>query len=122
MLHRTLAILLAPILPMAALMLPLSTFHRVDAFVAGGLATVLSAFALADDRARLGGAIVAGWVALTALIFPSTLLEETLALSWGVLMLAWLAGPLSATPRVTRVAAERPVREVGGDHHLPLAA
>jgi len=123
MLTRCLGILLAPCLPVAALIFPLGTAHRISALVCGTLATVFSALALSDDRARLGAAILGGWVALSALIFPSTFLESTLALSWGVLMFSWLVGPLSAAPEVVRVpaAAPAPAAETGGDH-LPLAA
>ncbi len=121
MLTRSLAILLAPWLPLGALMLPLSTAHRIDGLVAGTLGTVLSAFALSNDRARLGGAAVGAWVALTALVFPSTLVESMLALSWGVLMFAWLAGPFSARPQTIRWAAPARAPE-SGDGHLPLAA
>ena len=122
MFTRSLAILLAPLLPMAALIFPMGTLHRVDDLVAGTLVTVLSAFALGNDRARIGAAVVAGWVALAALIFPSSLLEEVVALSWGTLMFAWLAGPLSAPPRVTREPAAAPARAAADDGHLPLAA
>lgn len=122
MLTRCLGILLAPCLPIAALIFPMGTMHRVSALVSGILATVLSAFALSDDRARIGAAVVGGWVALSALIFPSGLLEETIALSWGCLMLSWLAGPFSAAPAVIRVAAPLPEPAKTGHEHLPIAA
>ena len=122
MLSRSLAILFASWLPVAALILPLGPAHRISALVSGILGTALSGFALASDRARVGGAIIGAWVALTAFIFPSTLLEEVIALSWGISMVACLAGPFSAPPATFRVA----VRAAGGDdardRHLPLAA
>ncbi len=121
MLNRFLAILIAPWLPLAAFIFPMSTPHHVSALVAGTLATVLAAFAFSDDRARFAAAGVAGWVALTALIFPSSLLEEAIALSWGVSMFAWLAGPLSAQPLVIRTPAA-PAPRARGDEHLPMAA
>lgn len=122
MFTRCLGILLAPCLPVAALVFPMGTAHRVSALVCGTLATALSAFALSQDRARLGAAIVGGWVALSALIFPSTLLEETIALSWGVLMFSWLVGPFSAPPAVLRVSTRAPEPARSGDGHLPMAA
>lgn len=122
MLTRLLAILLAPVLPMAALIFPMSAAHRIDALICGVAASALSAFALASDRARIAGAVVAAWVALTAFIFPSTLLEEMIALSWGTLMVAWLAGPLSAQPRVFIEKAALPSPTEEHEPHLPLAA
>ncbi|HXJ21280.1 MAG TPA: hypothetical protein VMT03_13705 [Polyangia bacterium] len=122
MFTRSLAILLAPLLPMSALIFPMGTLHRVDDLVAGTIVTILSAFALGNDRARVGGAVVAGWVALAALVFPSSLLEEVLALSWGTLMFAWLAGPFSAPPRVTREPAAAPAETATAGGQLPLAA
>ncbi len=122
MLTRFLAILIAPWLPLFALIFPMSTPHRVSALVAGTLATVLAAFAFSDDRARFAAAGVAAWVALTALIFPSSLLEEAIALSWGVPMFAWLAGPLSAPPVVTRTAAPARAPQARDDGRVPMAA
>ena len=122
MLSRFLAILIAPCLPLAALIFPMSTAHHVSALGAGTLATVLAAFAFSNDRARFGAAAVAAWVALTALLFPSTLLEEAIALSWGVTMFACLAGPLSARPVVTRTAAATPAPLGREDEHRLMAA
>ena len=122
MLTRSLAILLAPWLPLAALILPMGTAHRTDDLVAGTIATILSALALASDRARIGAAVVGGWVALTAFIFPSTLLEAMVALSWGTLMLAWLAGPFSAAPAVSRELRLAPPVPVADDRDQRLAA
>jgi hypothetical protein len=120
MLARSLAILLAPCLPVAALIFPLGTLHRVSALVSGTIAVALSALALSNEKARVGGAIVGAWVALTALVFPSTLLEEVIALSWGVLMFSWLAGPFSSRPEVIRLGAPAPAKS--DDRQLPLAA
>ncbi len=122
MFTRSLAILLAPCLPLAALIFPMGTAQRIDALVAGTVATILSAVALGSDRARIAAAVVGGWVALTALIFPSTLLESVVALSWGVLMLAWLAGPFSAPPQVTKEPGALPGEAVADEGHQPLAA
>ncbi len=121
MLTRSLAILLAPWLPLGALMLPMSAAHRIDGLVAGALGIVLSAFSLSNDRARIAAAAVGAWVALTALVFPSTLLEATLALSWGALMFAWLAGPFSTRPAVITSVAPAAAADAR-DGHLPLAA
>jgi len=122
MLTRSLAILLAPWLPLAALIFPMGTAHRLNDLIAGTLATILSAVALGSDRARIGAAVVAGWVALAALVLPSTLLEAEVALSWGALMLAWMAGPFSAAPKVIREPALAPPRAVADAGPQRLAA
>jgi hypothetical protein len=122
MFTRSLAILLAPWLPLAALIFPMGTAHRINDLVAGTLATVLSGVALGSDRARIAAAVIGGWVALTAFIFPSTLLEEVVALSWGTLMVSWLAGPFSAAPKVFKEAAAAPEQAVADTGHQPLAA
>jgi hypothetical protein len=122
MFTRSLAIMLAPLLPMAALIFPMGALHRIDDLVAGVVATLLSAFALGSDRARIAAAVVGGWVAVAALAFPGTLLEEAVALSWGMLMMSWLAGPFSAPPRVFRESRRAPEKAVADSGHLPLAA
>jgi hypothetical protein len=122
MLTRSLAILLAPWLPLAALILPMGTAHRVNDLVAGTVATILSAVALGNDRARIGAAVIGGWVALAALVFPSTLLEAEVALSWGVLMLAGMAGPFSTAPKVFREPAAAPRQPVADAGHQRMAA
>jgi hypothetical protein len=58
MLSRSLGILIATWLPCLALMLPLSPFHTVNAIIAGLVASVLAAFSLAYERARVGAAII----------------------------------------------------------------
>ena len=111
MFSRAIAMLVAPWLPFAAVMLPLGATHRANALIAGSIATVLSAFSFAYDRARLGAAVLGGWVALTAFIFPSTLLEEVVTVSWGVTMFAFMAGPFSDPPRSFLVPAPQPAAE-----------
>jgi hypothetical protein len=124
MLSRTLAILLAPCLPTAALILNLGPAHTTNALIAGCLVTVLSAFALVSRRAGVAASVVAGWVALFGLIYPSTLLESVLALSWGTTMFALMAGPFSEAPRVERAASIPTTPRVSAETEraLPLAA
>jgi hypothetical protein len=111
MFSRAIAMLVAPWLPFAALMLPLGATHRANALIAGSIATLLSAFSLAYNPARMGAAVLGAWVALTAFIFPSTLLEEVVAVSWGVTMFAFMAGPFSDPPRSFFVPAPKPAAE-----------
>jgi hypothetical protein len=105
MFSRSLGILIAPWLPVAALILPLGPAHTANDLIAGTLAVILSAFALVDRRVGFAVGCVAAWVALAAFIFPSTLLEAVIAVSWGVTMFTCLGGPFSEAPRVERVAA-----------------
>jgi hypothetical protein len=86
---------------MLAAILPIGPVHFWNALICGTIATLLSFAALADDRARVGMAIVGGWVALSPFIFDSTLIEEVLTVSWGVLTFVHLIGPFSDAPRVT---------------------
>ena len=60
MLSRCLALLFIPILPFVPLMAPLGHAHATNALAAGIVATALALFALVDDRARFGAAIVGG--------------------------------------------------------------
>lgn len=124
MFYRCLAIMLASCLPTAAAIFPMGPAHTANAVIAGTLGTVLAAFALVSDRARLGAALIGFWVALSAFIFSSTLLEEFITVSWGVLMFVWMIGPLSVAPRVSRVripeATPQPSAATAAD--LPLAA
>jgi hypothetical protein len=126
MLSRCLAIVLAPLLAFAPLVLPLGSVHAANAVIAGTLALLLSTLSLTFDRARFGTAILGGWVALTPFIFPSTLLEEVVTVSWGVSMFVLMAGPFSNPPRVSfaaAAAADEPVpAPVSTDGDLPLAA
>ena len=121
MLSRLFAILFASFLPTAALILPFGSAHRVNAIVAGTLATILAGLAMASDRARFGAVAIGGWVALTAFIFPSTLLEEVVVVCWGTMMFVSLAGPLSEPPRRSWTAAALLVQaHVPAQEQLPV--
>jgi len=124
MFSRSLAILIAPMLPTAALILSLGPAHTANALVAGTLAVILSAFALIDRRVGFGVGVIAGWVALSAFIFPSTLIESVVATSWGVAMFTCMAGPFSEPPRVERIAGlpVTPPVSAPTEGGLPLAA
>lgn len=122
MLSRSIAILFASFLPVAALILPLGPAHTVNAVIAGTLATLLAGLSMAYDRARIGAAAIGGWVALTAFIFPSTLIEEVLVVCWGTMMFAALVGPLSESPRRFKTAALQPSMEPAVERSLPMAA
>ena len=124
MFSRSLAILIAPLLPTAALILSLGPAHTANDLIAGTAAVILSAFALVSRRVSFAVGIVAAWVALTAFIFPSTFIEQVLATSWGVAMFTCVAGPFSEAPRVDRVASlpVTPPASVRSDSGLPLAA
>jgi len=98
MLSRSVAILIGSWLPMLAVMLPLGRFHTANAIIAGIVGTLLSLAALADDLGRIGAAIVGAWVALSPFIFPSTLLEKVVTVSWGITMFAFMIGPFSHAP------------------------
>lgn len=124
MFSRALAILIAPCLPTAALILSLGPAHTANDLIAGSVAVILSAFALVSRRASVAVAVVGGWVALTGFIFPSTLLEKVVAVSWGVTMFTCVAGPFSESPHVDRIAAlpAMPPASVPTEGRLPLAA
>jgi hypothetical protein len=123
MLSRSIAILIGSWLPMLAVILPLGPVHTANAIIAGVAATLLSFAALADDRARVGAAVVGGWVALSPFIFDSTLLEEVLTVSWGVTTFVCLIGPFSASPRVAVISAsDTPAHPVEEEPALPRAA
>ena len=83
---------------------------------------LLAGLSMAYDRARIGTAMIGAWVALTAFIFPSNLMEEVLTVSWGTLMLATMAGPLSASPRTFRTAAAQPSEPAAEERQVQLAA
>jgi hypothetical protein len=104
MFSRMLAIVIASWLPMLGVILPVGAAHRANALIAGIAATVLSAFALGDQRARVGAALVGAWVALSPFVLGSTLIEQVMTVTWGVAMFTWLIGPFSAAPAVTVVA------------------
>jgi hypothetical protein len=121
MFSRMLAIVISSLLPALGLILPMSAAHRANALIAGTLATALAAFSLMDRRACFGAALVGVWVALSAFVFHSTLLEEVVTVTWGVVMFSWLIGPFSAAPEVTWVkpvvaAAAAPAPEIDLPH------
>jgi hypothetical protein len=126
MLSRSIAILFASFLPTAALILPLSPAHKINALVAGTLATILAALSMAYDRARFGAVLIGAWVALAPFILPSTLVEEVLTVCWGTMMFVSLAGPFSEPPRHSWVASPQPVQapmqEPTAERQLPIAA
>jgi hypothetical protein len=105
MLSRSLAIVIGAWLPMLGVILPLGPVHTANAIIAGIAATVLSFAALSDNRARVATAVVGAWVALSPFIFDSTLLEEVLAVSWGVTTFVCMIGPFSEAPRVGVIRA-----------------
>ena len=98
MVSRCVAILIGTWFPMLALILPLGPTHTVNAIIAGVLATVLSLASLSDNRFRIATAAVGGWVALSPFLFSSTLLEEVLTVSWGVITFVCMIGPFSDKP------------------------
>jgi hypothetical protein len=123
MLSRCLALVLMSIFPVAPFILPFGPAHTVNAVVAGSLAALLGLFALANDRARIAAAVVAGWVALSPFVIWSTLTEQVVCVSWGVSTFVLLAGPFSMSPAVFRVPAAVPIRPPAGrDEDLPVAA
>jgi hypothetical protein len=106
---RVLGIVIATWLPTLALMLPIGRFHTANALVAGLAASVLVAFSLVSDRARVAAAVIGAWVAFTPFVFSSTLIELTLAGCWGVTMFASLTGPFSQAPdRIVVRRLQRP--------------
>ena len=105
------------------------TGFATNALVAGTLALVLSAFSLTYDRARLSVALIGVWVALSAFIFQSTLLEEVVTVSWGVSMFTLMVGPFSDSFQVSRTATLAPAvapavssARAAGAVELPRAA
>jgi hypothetical protein len=126
MFSRMLAILLSSCLPALGVILPFSEVHRTNALVAGIAGTILAAFSLVDRRARIGAAIVGAWVALSPFVIPSTLLEQTVTVTWGVLTFQWLLGPFSEAPHVTftrgRVEEPAPTPAPHFDEEMPRAA
>jgi hypothetical protein len=95
------AIVIASWLPTLGVILPVSSAYATNALVAGTLATLLAGFALVDDRARYGAAVLGAWSAFMPFIVVGTLLDIVLNLSWGVAMFTYLVGPFSAAPTVT---------------------
>ena len=124
MFARSLAILVSPWLPCAALILPFGRAHTVNALVAGTLAVVLSAFSLSSRRIGSLVSAIGVWVALTGFIFPSTLLEEVVVVSWGVVMFICMFAPFREPFVATEVAAVpvAPSAAVAPDGGVRLAA
>jgi hypothetical protein len=123
MLSRSIGCLTAVWLPCLALVLPFSRFHAVNAIVAGTVATILAAFAIVSDRARLGAAIVGLWVAFTPLVVQSSLLELVLCGCWGVTLYVSLVGPFSSAPQSTFVRQPAALVEKREEEDtLPIAA
>jgi hypothetical protein len=124
MLSRSLAIIVSSWLPCFALILPLGRFHTINALVAGTVATVLSALALSNDRARSAAAIVGAWVAFTPFIVQSSFLEIVIATCWGVPLFVHMIGPFSQAPTVSFVRALPPPKkkEQLVERVLPVAA
>lgn len=102
MFSRMIAIVIASWLPTLAVMLPLSPAFQTNALVVGTLATMLVAFALVDDRARYGAALMGAWAAFFPFVVAAPLLDIVLNVTWGVAMFTYLIGPFSAAPVVTR--------------------
>jgi hypothetical protein len=91
---RAVAILISAWLPVLAAILPLGRFHTTHALIIGAVATVLALGSLSDDRLRFAAAAVGGWVVLSPFIFASTLIEKALMVSWGVVTIICMIGPL----------------------------
>jgi hypothetical protein len=101
MLSRIVGLLMVAFLFTAPFVFPMGSAHAANAYIAGSLALLCGLAALADERARLGLALVGGWVALSPFIFWSTLTEQVVTVSWGVSTFVLAMGPLSEQ-RVTR--------------------
>jgi hypothetical protein len=102
MLSRIAGVLMVAFLLTAPLVIPMGPAHTANAFIAGSLALLFAFGALADERARLGLALVGGWVALSPFILWSTLAEQVVTVSWGVSTFVLAMGPLSEQ-KVTRI-------------------
>ena len=124
MMSRAFGILVVTWLPGLALILPLSPVHTVNAIVAGLIATALAALSLAYERARLGVAAVALWVAFSPFVFRSSFTEIVLSVSWGISMWVAFVGPFSQEPSITFVRPIRGVRDqnTADEHMMKVAA
>jgi hypothetical protein len=109
MFSRSLALLISPWLPCAALILPFGRAHTVNALVAGTLAVALSGFSLSSRRIGSLVSAIGIWVALTGFIFPSTLLEEVVVVSWGAVMFICMFAPFREPAQATAAPATLPV-------------
>ena len=126
MFSRSLALLISPWLPCAALILPFGHAHTVNALVAGTLAVALSGFSLSSRRAGSLVSAIGIWVALTGFIFPSTLLEEVVVVSWGAVMFICMFAPFREPAQATAAPATLPAvntpASVPAVRGVPLAA
>ena len=124
MFARSLAILFSTWLPCAALILPFGRAHTVNALIAGTLAAALSAFSLSSRRIGTLVSVIGVWVALTAFIFQSTLLEEEVVVSWGVVMFICMFAPFREPVSASSVAVVpvSPSVPVATDERVSLAA
>ena len=125
MFSRSLALLISPWLPCAALILPFGQAHTANALVVGTLAVALSGFSLSSRKIGSLVSAIGVWVALTGFIFPSTLLEEVVVVSWGAVMFICMFAPFREPVAATAVAAvplvDRPAA-VPAARGVPLAA
>ena len=125
MLARCLALLFIPILPFVPLMADFGPAATASDVLAGSLASALALFALVNQRARVALAVVGGWVAFSPFVLQMSLLEEAVAVAWGVSTFTLMVGPFSDPPRVIVEAASSPAnpqRETDRDQQLPIAA
>jgi hypothetical protein len=124
MFARSLAILVSTWLPCAALILPFGRTHTVNALIAGTLAVALSGFSLISRKVGTLVSVIGVWVALTGFIFPSTLLEEEVVVSWGVVMFICMFAPFREPVSSTIVATVpvSPSVPLAADERVSLAA
>jgi hypothetical protein len=120
MFSRSLALLISPWLPCAALILPFGHAHTVNALVAGTLAVALSGFSLSSRRAGSLVSAIGIWVALTGFIFPSTLLEEVVVVSWGAVMFICMFAPFREPGQATAAVAALPVATTNTRASVPV--
>jgi hypothetical protein len=114
MLSRIFAVVISSWLPALGVVLPVSALYEANALVVGILATVLSGFALVDERARKGAALLGAWAAFMPLFVDGSLVEKCLNITWGVAVFTFLIGPFSESPasswvRPARVPVHAPV-------------
>ncbi|HVZ72886.1 MAG TPA: hypothetical protein VHJ20_10970 [Polyangia bacterium] len=101
MFSRMIAIVISSWLAVSGVILPMSPFYRANAIVVGVLAAVLSGFALVDDRARFGTALLGAWTAFAAVFGGATVLDLVVSVCWGVTTFTALLSPFSSPPQVT---------------------
>jgi len=125
MLARCLALLFIPTLPFIPLMADFGPAATANDLLAGGVAGVLALFSLVNRRAQVALALVGAWVAFSPFLFRMSLLEEAVAVVWGVSTFVLTMGPFSDPHRVFVTAAAAPAtpqRESAPERHLPIAA